>query len=106
MRRPVAFLIKLAFFNNQATCSPYLFEAMLNSSLAWIIRLPPRSRSQSFSVRCRRSTRRAQTPEVDKARYVQRLARGQFPHQELFDPAVPLRLESRERGHLDTLRFG
>jgi acyl transferase domain-containing protein/NADPH:quinone reductase-like Zn-dependent oxidoreductase/SAM-dependent methyltransferase/acyl carrier protein len=40
-----------------------------------------------------------------EARYVQRLARGQFPHEELFDPAVPLRLESRERGHLDTLRF-
>jgi acyl transferase domain-containing protein/NADPH:quinone reductase-like Zn-dependent oxidoreductase/SAM-dependent methyltransferase/acyl carrier protein len=40
-----------------------------------------------------------------EARYVQRLARGQFPHQESFDTAVPLRLESRERGHLDTLRF-
>ena len=26
-------------------------------------------------------------------------------HQQSFDPAVPLRLESRERGHLDTLRF-
>src|SRR5207244_3116279 len=25
--------------------------------------------------------------------------------QEELDPAVPLRLESRERGHLDTLRF-
>jgi acyl transferase domain-containing protein/NADPH:quinone reductase-like Zn-dependent oxidoreductase/SAM-dependent methyltransferase/acyl carrier protein len=40
-----------------------------------------------------------------EARYVQRLSRGQFIHQESFDPAVPLRLESRERGHLDTLRF-
>ena len=26
-------------------------------------------------------------------------------HEEWLDPAVPLRLESRERGHLDTLRF-
>jgi acyl transferase domain-containing protein/NADPH:quinone reductase-like Zn-dependent oxidoreductase/SAM-dependent methyltransferase/acyl carrier protein len=40
-----------------------------------------------------------------EARYVQRLARGQSPREESFDPSIPLRLESRERGHLDTLRF-
>jgi acyl transferase domain-containing protein/NADPH:quinone reductase-like Zn-dependent oxidoreductase/acyl carrier protein len=40
-----------------------------------------------------------------EARYVKRLVRGQSSHEELLDPAVPLRLDSRERGHLDTLRF-
>ena len=40
-----------------------------------------------------------------EARYVQRLGRGRKPEEEPLDPAVPLRLESRERGHLDTLRF-
>ena len=41
-----------------------------------------------------------------EARYVQRLARGRsVSTSKLLDPAVPLRLESRERGHLDTLRF-
>jgi acyl transferase domain-containing protein/NADPH:quinone reductase-like Zn-dependent oxidoreductase/NAD(P)-dependent dehydrogenase (short-subunit alcohol dehydrogenase family)/SAM-dependent methyltransferase/acyl carrier protein len=40
-----------------------------------------------------------------EARYVQRLARGRSTHEEWLDPTVPLRLESRERGHLDTLLF-
>ncbi len=40
-----------------------------------------------------------------EARYVQRLARGRSLSEEWLDPAVPLRLESRERGHLDTLEF-
>jgi NADPH:quinone reductase-like Zn-dependent oxidoreductase/short-subunit dehydrogenase/acyl carrier protein len=40
-----------------------------------------------------------------EARYVQRLARGRSTQEEWLDPAIPLRLESRERGHLDTLRF-
>jgi acyl transferase domain-containing protein/NADPH:quinone reductase-like Zn-dependent oxidoreductase/SAM-dependent methyltransferase/acyl carrier protein len=40
-----------------------------------------------------------------QARYVQRIDRGRASIQEELDPAVPLRLESRERGHLDTLRF-
>ena len=39
------------------------------------------------------------------ARYVQRLDRGRPRVEQTLDPAVPLRLESRERGHLDTLRF-
>jgi acyl transferase domain-containing protein/SAM-dependent methyltransferase/acyl carrier protein len=39
------------------------------------------------------------------ARYVQRFDRGRPSIQQDLDPAVPLRLESRERGHLDTLRF-
>ena len=40
-----------------------------------------------------------------EARYAQRLTRGRPAVQQTLDPAVPLRLESRERGHLDTLRF-
>jgi len=40
-----------------------------------------------------------------EARYVQRLERGRPRHERTLDPAVPLRLESRERGQLDTLRF-
>jgi len=39
------------------------------------------------------------------ARYVQRLGRGRPSVMKTLDPAVTLRLESRERGHLDTLRF-
>ena len=40
-----------------------------------------------------------------EARYVQRLGRGRPSIEQTLDPSVPLRLESRERGHLDTLRF-
>jgi acyl transferase domain-containing protein/NADPH:quinone reductase-like Zn-dependent oxidoreductase/acyl carrier protein len=40
-----------------------------------------------------------------EARYVQRLERGHPRHGRTLGPAVPLRLESRERGQLDTLRF-
>jgi acyl transferase domain-containing protein/SAM-dependent methyltransferase len=40
-----------------------------------------------------------------EGRYVQRLARGRMLEEELLDPTIPLRLESRERGHLDTLLF-
>jgi acyl transferase domain-containing protein/acyl carrier protein len=40
-----------------------------------------------------------------EARYAQRLDRGRPVKTQPLDPEVPLRLESRERGHLDTLRF-
>jgi acyl transferase domain-containing protein/NADPH:quinone reductase-like Zn-dependent oxidoreductase/acyl carrier protein len=40
-----------------------------------------------------------------EARYVQRLERGHPRQERTLDPSVPLRLESRERGQLDTLRF-
>ncbi|MEZ0386917.1 MAG: SDR family NAD(P)-dependent oxidoreductase, partial [Verrucomicrobium sp.] len=40
-----------------------------------------------------------------EARYVQRLDRGLPVREQWLEPTVPLRLESRERGHLDTLRF-
>ncbi len=40
-----------------------------------------------------------------EARYAQRLTRGRPTVQQRLAPEIPLRLESRERGHLDTLRF-
>jgi len=40
-----------------------------------------------------------------EARYVQRLERGRGISETLLTPAVPLQLESRERGHLDALHF-
>jgi acyl transferase domain-containing protein/acyl carrier protein len=40
-----------------------------------------------------------------EARYVRRLDRGRPAREQWLDPDLPLRLESRERGHLDTLRF-
>jgi len=40
-----------------------------------------------------------------EARYVQRLDRGRPRIEQSLDPALPLRLESRERGQLDALKF-
>jgi acyl transferase domain-containing protein/acyl carrier protein/phospholipid N-methyltransferase len=40
-----------------------------------------------------------------EARYVQRLDRGRLRIEQALDSAVSLRLESRERGHLETLAF-
>jgi acyl transferase domain-containing protein/NADPH:quinone reductase-like Zn-dependent oxidoreductase/SAM-dependent methyltransferase/acyl carrier protein len=40
-----------------------------------------------------------------EARYVQRFDRGRPSIERDLDPGVPLRLESRDRGHLDALRF-
>ena len=40
-----------------------------------------------------------------EARYVQRFTRGLPVAESPLDPSVPLRLESRERGSLDSLRF-
>lgn len=40
-----------------------------------------------------------------EARHVRRLARGLTPREQVLDHTIPLRLESRERGLLDALRF-
>ena len=40
-----------------------------------------------------------------EARYVKRLGRGRPRREQWRNPKIPLRLESSERGHLDTLRF-
>jgi acyl transferase domain-containing protein/NADPH:quinone reductase-like Zn-dependent oxidoreductase/acyl carrier protein/SAM-dependent methyltransferase len=40
-----------------------------------------------------------------EARFVQRITRGLPTREQKLDPSIPLRLESRERGLLDSLRF-
>ncbi|MGB8464710.1 MAG: SDR family NAD(P)-dependent oxidoreductase [Terrimicrobiaceae bacterium] len=40
-----------------------------------------------------------------EARYARRLGRGRPQRLQWLDPGIPLRLESRDRGHLDTLHF-
>ena len=40
-----------------------------------------------------------------EARYVQRLLRGLPSREESLDSGIPMRLESRDRGHLDSVRF-
>ena len=40
-----------------------------------------------------------------EARYVQRLSRGFLKQDQPLDPSIPLRLESKERGILDSLKF-
>ncbi len=40
-----------------------------------------------------------------EARYVQRLSRGFLKQDQPLDPSIPLRLESKERGILDSLEF-
>jgi len=72
------------------------------------IDLPPEASASDQSLLWSELLRKDKEREVafrGEARYVQRLARGQSTREEWLDPAVPLRLESRERGHLDTLRF-
>jgi len=52
-----------------------------------------------------RSDSERETAFRGEARYVQRLDRGRPRIERTLDSAVPLRLESRERGHLETLNF-
>ena len=72
------------------------------------IDLPPEESAGDGALLWRELLRNDKEREVafrGEARYVRRLARGQAPGGSLPDPAAPLRLESRERGHLETLRF-
>ena len=72
------------------------------------IDLPPEASASDQSLLWSELLREDAEREIafrGEARYVQRLARGRPRHEEWLDPAIPLRLESRERGHLDTLRF-
>ncbi len=72
------------------------------------IDLPPEESPSDPSLlwsELRREDREREVAFRGEARYVQRLTRGRSSHEEWLDPAVPLRLESRERGHLDTLLF-
>jgi acyl transferase domain-containing protein/NADPH:quinone reductase-like Zn-dependent oxidoreductase/SAM-dependent methyltransferase/acyl carrier protein len=72
------------------------------------IDLPPEASAPDLSLLWSELLRGDAEREIafrGEARYVRRLARGRSPHEERLDSTVPLRLESRERGHLDTLRF-
>ena len=72
------------------------------------IDLPPEASPSDAAVLWSELLRKDKEREVafrGEARYVQRLERGQAASEQPLDPASPLRLESRERGHLDTLRF-
>jgi len=72
------------------------------------IDLPPEASAVDSSLlwnELRREDKEREVAFRGEARYVQRLARGRPAHEEWLDPAVSLRLESRERGHLDTLLF-
>ena len=72
------------------------------------IDLPPKASASDLSLLWSELLRNDAEREMafrGEARYVQRLARGRSSNEEWLDPAVPLRLESRERGHLDTVHF-
>ncbi len=72
------------------------------------IDLPPASAESDLGLLWNELLRSEPEREValrGDARYVQRLDRGRPSVQQTLDSSVPLRLESRERGHLDTLRF-
>jgi acyl transferase domain-containing protein/NADPH:quinone reductase-like Zn-dependent oxidoreductase/SAM-dependent methyltransferase/acyl carrier protein len=72
------------------------------------IDLPPEASASDLSLlwaELMRDDRECEIAFRGQARYVQRLASGRSSGEEWLDPAVPLRLQSRERGHLDTLVF-
>ncbi|MEY2538449.1 MAG: hypothetical protein QOG67_2189 [Verrucomicrobiota bacterium] len=88
-----------------------LMRVILNehSNLSWrAIDLPPESSSADPTSIWRELSRKDGEREIvlrGEARYVRRLDRGCPPCEQWLDPILPLRLESRERGRLDTLRF-
>jgi NADPH:quinone reductase-like Zn-dependent oxidoreductase/SAM-dependent methyltransferase/acyl carrier protein len=72
------------------------------------IDLPPDSSASDLSLlwsELHRSDREREVALRGEARYVQRLVRGRSTLETCLDAEVPVRLESRERGHLDTLSF-
>ncbi|HEY5778955.1 MAG TPA: SDR family NAD(P)-dependent oxidoreductase [Terrimicrobiaceae bacterium] len=72
------------------------------------IDLPPQASDADISLLWSELLRTDAEREVafrGQARYVQRLDRGRPRIERSLDAAVPLRIESRERGHLDALRF-
>src|SRR6266481_4651103 len=88
-----------------------LFRVILNeySNLSYRgIDLPPVASESDAALLWSELSRNDAEREIalrGEGRYAQRLTRGRPSFQQSLDPAVPLRLESRERGHLDTLRF-
>ena len=88
-----------------------LFRVILNeySNLSYCgIDLPPVASESDAALLWSELPRKDAEREIafrGEARYAQRLTRGRPAVQQTLDLAVPLRLESRERGHLDSLRF-
>ena len=88
-----------------------LMRVILNehSNLCWrAIDLPPEPSAADVTSLWNEISRKHAEREIalrGEARYVRRLDRGRPPREQWLDPALPLRLESRERGHLDALRF-
>src|SRR6266403_3369604 len=88
-----------------------LFRVILNeySNLTYRgIDLPPMASESDAALLWSELPRNDAEREIalrGEARYGQRLPRGRPSVPQSLDPAVPLRLESRERGQLDTLRF-
>lgn len=72
------------------------------------IDLPTRRTARDASILHRELFRDEPEREIalrDEARYGQRLTRGLSGHAHELGPDIPLRVESRERGVLDSLRF-
>ena len=88
-----------------------LMRVILNeySNLSWrAIDLPPEPSPADAASIWREISRKDREREIalrGEARYVRRLDRGRLSSEQWLDPSLPLRLECRERGRLDTLRF-
>jgi acyl transferase domain-containing protein/NADPH:quinone reductase-like Zn-dependent oxidoreductase/SAM-dependent methyltransferase/acyl carrier protein len=85
-----------------------LMRVILNehSNLRWrAIDLSPEADAELLWSEIVRKNGEREIALRGEARYVLRLDRGRPTRQQWLDSSLPLRLESRERGRLDTLRF-
>jgi acyl transferase domain-containing protein/acyl carrier protein/phospholipid N-methyltransferase len=85
-----------------------LMRVILNeySNLRWrAIDLSPETDAESLWSEMVRTNGEREIALRGEARYVLRLDRGRPTREQWLDLSLPLRLESRERGRLDTLRF-
>ncbi len=88
-----------------------LFRVILNEYPNYVCRgidLPPEASAADDALLWSELLRNDPEREIafrGDARYAQRLDRGRPHVEQWLDASVPLRLESRDRGHLDSLRF-
>ncbi|MGB8168186.1 MAG: SDR family NAD(P)-dependent oxidoreductase [Chthoniobacteraceae bacterium] len=88
-----------------------LFRVILNEYPNYVCRgidLPPSASEADATLVWGELLRNDPEREIafrGEARYAQRLDRGRPHLEQWLDASVPLRLESRDRGHLDSLRF-
>ncbi len=88
-----------------------LMRVILNehSNLSWrAVDLPPEPSSADTASIWSELSRKDREREIalrGEARYVRRLDRGRLSCEQWLDPILPLRLECRQRGRLDTIRF-